>query len=107
MQTYRYRPTRFYALCFALTWGNWLLALLFGEGPLLLVFMVLGLFSPAALATATVLCSNSPALKADFRRKLLGFYRLRPGQILLAVLSFAAVTAAIVGVVGYLIGKLF
>ena len=53
MQTYRYRPTRFYALCFALTWGNWLLALLFGEGPLLLVFMVLGLFSPAAVATAT------------------------------------------------------
>lgn len=90
---YIYRPVRFYVTVFALTWLCWGLAIAFNEGASLVGFMLAGMFMPAAVAVLTVLLSKNAALKTDFKRKLTGFYRIRPLSILIAVLVFAASVA--------------
>lgn len=97
MEHYRYRPVRFYLICFAATWSFWIAAALLSRTPhdngLSTVLMLLGLIAPSATAVITVLTSNSRALKQDFRRKIFGFYRIRPLTILLAIFVFAAIVA--------------
>ena len=88
---YIYRPKRFYILVFAFTWFFWLCAILFNEGNSLFLFTLLGLISPATIAVVTVLTSKNNALKADFRRKLIKFYRIKPLSMLIAILTFAAI----------------
>lgn len=56
-----------------------------------MTLMLLGLFVPAITAAVTVFSSKSQALKQDFRDKLAGFYRIRPLNILAAVLLFGAI----------------
>lgn len=90
MSAYRYRPFRFYLLVFCFTWLFWFAAIGLRQSGAALTLMFLGLCVPAVTAVLTVLWSGSTALKADFRRKLFRFYRLRPGNLLLAVLVFAA-----------------
>ncbi len=97
MKKYIYRPWRFYAITFAATWFWWFLAIAFKESSVMTVFMILGLLSPAAVAVTTVLTSRNRALKEDFRRKLIRFYRIRPLSIAAAVLVFAAVVAVSIG----------
>ena len=97
MEKYIYRPKKFYVITFALTWGFWILALLFKDTQLMFLFMLLGLLMPATVAVVTVLGSKNKSLKDDFKRKLFRFYRIRPLQILLAILVFAAIVAASIG----------
>ena len=94
MEKYTYRPRKFYCTAFGVTWFFWLQAILFNEGASLTVFMLLGLLSPAAVAVVTVFTSGSEALKRDFKSKLTAFYRLKPLQILFAVLVFAGIVCA-------------
>lgn len=95
---YRYRPVRFYAVCFASTWTFWIAAAFLsrtgGGSGVAMILLLLGLASPAAAALVTVFTSKSAELKSDFRRKLSGFYRLKPLNILLAVAVFAAIVAS-------------
>ena len=56
--------------------------------------MLLGLISPAAIAVITIITSKSDKLKTDFKRKILGFYKLKPLNLLLAALTFMAIVAA-------------
>lgn len=95
MKPYKYRPLRFYITCFAVTWAFWITAAFLSKPDpgLSSVFMLLGLISPAATAVITVLTSGNTALKNDLKRKLAGFYRLNPLNILTAVLTFAAIVA--------------
>ena len=88
MEKYVYKPVRFYITVFALTWGWWLLALLFKNTNLMFIFMVLGLFMPAVTAIVTVLTSKNKMLKEDLKRKIVGFYRIKPVYIVKAVLVF-------------------
>ena len=88
---YIYRPVKFYITTFAFTWLFWALAITFNEGTSLYLFMFLGLISPAAVAIATVLSSNNKALKQDLKRKLVSFYRLKPLNIVIAVVVFALI----------------
>ena len=90
-QKYIYKPVRFYITTFAITWLFWALAIMFNEGTLLYLFMFLGLIAPASVAIATVLSSKNAALKQDLKRKLISFYRLKPLNIVLAVVVFAAI----------------
>lgn len=97
MERYKYRPLRFYATCFAATWAFWIPAAIIGKTgaaqgitPLL---MLLGLIAPAVTAVITVFTSGSSALKLDFKRKLIGFYRIKPLNILAAVVLFAVIVA--------------
>lgn len=95
MGRYRYRPLRFYVTCFAVTWIFWILAAVVsksgndnGTSSLLMLF---GLTAPAVTAVITVLASGSKALKADLKRKLIGFYRIKPLSILMAVVGFMVI----------------
>ena len=91
MEKYRYKPWKFYCTAFAATWFFWMLAIIFNEGASLVVFMLMGLLAPATVAVITVFTSGSNALKKDFKRKLVTFYRVNPFRILLAIIVFALI----------------
>ncbi len=77
-----------------MTWVFWLFAILFNEGASCTIGLLLGLVSPATVAIITVFTSKSDALKKDFKRKLFGFYKLKPLYILLGFLIFAAIVTS-------------
>ena len=93
MEKYIYRPVRFYLITFACTWFWWLFAILLNEGAGLYLGMFLGLVSPAVVAVVTVFTSKNN----DFKKKLIGFYRIKPKYILIAVLIFAVIVTASIG----------
>jgi len=55
--------------------------------------MLFGLLSPAIIAIITVFASKSKSLKADFKRKVINFYQLKPLNLLIAVIVFMIVVA--------------
>ena len=55
--------------------------------------MAVGLLAPAVVSTLFVLLSNSDALKRDLKNKLVGFYKVKWGNVFLAVAVFAAIVA--------------
>ena len=99
MEHYTYRPKRFYIIVFALTWGFWALALaLKNNNAAMLGIMVVGLIMPAATAVVTVLTSKNKMLKEDLKRKIVGFYRIKPKYILLGFLLYGVAVAASIGI---------
>lgn len=94
---YTYRPVKFYVTVFACTWLCWLFAILFNKGVTLYTGMILGLTAPAIIAVVTVLTSKNKALIQDFKKKIVGFYRIKPKYIALAVLVFVGAVAASIG----------
>ena len=97
MIPYQYKPFRFYVTCFFATWAFWIAAALIGrsgnDNGIPMALMLLGLLSPAVTAIATVLTSGSRVLKRDLKRKLVGFYRISPLSIFMAVIGFMAIVA--------------
>ena len=97
MKPYKYRPIRFYITCFVATWSFWIAAAILSRTPndngVSTVLMLCGLIAPSITAVVTVLTSGCQALKEDLKRKIIGFYRIKPLNILLAILLFAAVVA--------------
>lgn len=96
MEHYIYRPLRFYGICFAATWVFWIAAIFFGNqgnDGMTILLMLFGLMAPAVTAVVTVLTSGCNALKQDLKRKLVGFYRLKPLNILIAIVFFAGIVA--------------
>ena len=53
--------------------------------------MVVGLISPAVISTVFVLCSGSEILKRDLRNKIVGFYKVKWLNVLMAILVFALI----------------
>lgn len=92
MENYIYKPTKFYIITFALTWAFWIAGLAIG-GDIALLFMLLGLLMPGTIAVTTVLRSGNKALKQDLKRKLVGFYRLKPLNIIKAIVVFGIIVA--------------
>lgn len=97
MQEYKYKPIRFYVVCFAATWFFWIAAALISkdksDNGLSSILMLLGLVAPAVTAIITVLASGNKALKQDFCRKLVSFGRIKPLRIVLAVIVFTTIVA--------------
>lgn len=93
-EIYTYRPVRFYILVFSLTWGFWFLAGTLQNKDLMMTFMLLGLLMPALIAITTVFTSKSKVLKEDFIRKIIGFYRIKPGVLLKAIIIYGLVILA-------------
>ena len=95
MERYQYRPLRFYAICFAVTWACWILAAVISKSAndngISALLMLLGLTAPAVTAVITVSASGNSALKADLKRKLIGFYRIKPFSIVAAVIGFMVI----------------
>lgn len=97
-ENYIYHPVRFYVMAFAFTWAFWIGAIWLSKSSngedVSMLFMLLGLLSPAVTAIVTVLTSKSDALKQDLKRKLVGFYKLKPGNIILAIVVFVLIVTA-------------
>ncbi len=99
MEKYTYRPVRFYITVFALTWGFWIAALILKDNDsLTLTLMAIGLFMPAVTALVTVLTSKNKMLKEDLKRKITGFYRIKPLSIVQAAIAFLAVVVASIAI---------
>ena len=97
MNNYIYRPTKFYIEVFVLTWVLWIAGTLIG-GDIALVFMLLGLLMPGTVAVVTVLTSGNQPLIRDLKRKLVGFYRLKPVNIVKAIIVFGLIVSASIGI---------
>ena len=97
MKPYQYRPIRFYVTCFLATWAFWIAAAIISrlgnDNGISVMLMLFGLLAPAVTAVITVLTSGSTALKQDLKRKLVGFYRIKPLSIFMAVIGFMAIVA--------------
>ena len=89
---YRYRPVRFFALAYLFTWIFWGPAIFLPENAAV-ALMAVGLLAPAVVSTLFVLLSKSDALKRDLKNKLVGFYKVKWGNVFLAILVFAAIVA--------------
>ncbi len=85
---YRYRPVLFFALAYLFTWIFWIPAIFLDQN-IGAVFMLIGLIAPAVVSTVFIFASGSDLLKKDFRIKLVGFYRVKWMNVLLAILLFA------------------
>ncbi len=95
MKQYKYKPLRFYVICFVSTWVFWILAAVISKSAndngISALLMLFGLTAPAVTAVITVLTSKSKVLKADLKRKLIGFYRIKPFSIIAAVVGFMVI----------------
>ena len=87
---YRYRPVLFFVMAYIFTWIFWIPAIFTPESvsPLL---MLIGLIAPAAVSTVFIMVSGSDALKQDLKNKIVGFYKVKWMNVLLAVMVFAMV----------------
>lgn len=108
MEKYKYRPVRFYVTCFLVTWTFWIAAAVIsktdkGNG-ISSLLMLLGLMAPAVTAIITVLTSGSKALKQDFKRKLISCYRIKPLNIVLAIIVFMGIVVASI-LISLLVGQ--
>ena len=91
--SYRYRPVLFFVLAYLFTWIFWVPAIFVSEN-LGAALMMIGLIAPAVVSTVFILTSGSAALKQDLKNKIIGFYKVKWQNVLLAILVFAGVVAA-------------
>ena len=89
-EKYKYRPVLFFLMAYLFTWIFWVPAIFVNE-TLGSVLMVLGLFAPPVVSTVFVLVSGSDVLKRDLKNKLIGFYKVKWGNVAISIVVFAAI----------------
>ena len=89
---YKYRPVLFFVLAYLFTWIFWIPAVFAGQN-IGAALMLAGLIAPAVVSTVFILTSGSELLKQDLKIKLIGFYKVKWMNVLLAILVFAGVIA--------------
>ncbi len=87
---YKYRPVLFFLMAYLFTWIFWIPAIFVNE-TLGSVLMVLGLFAPPVVSTVFVLASGSDVLKQDLKNKLIGFYKVKWGNVAISIVVFAVI----------------
>ena len=87
---YKYRPVLFFLMAYLFTWIFWVPAIFVNEN-LGSVLMVLGLFAPPVVSTVFVLVSGSDVLKQDLKNKLIGFYKVKWGNVAISIVVFAVI----------------
>ena len=87
---YRYRPVLFFALAYLFTWIFWIPAIFLPQN-LGAALMLIGLLAPGIVSTVFVLASGSKELKTDLKNKIIGFYKVKWGNVALAVVVFALI----------------
>ena len=92
-KAYRYRPVLFFTLTYLFTWIFWIPAAFVPEDTGA-VLMLAGLIAPAVVSTLFVMLSGSEALKKDLKVKLVGMYKVKWANVLLAIGIFAVIVAA-------------
>ncbi len=88
--TYRYRPVFFFSMAYLFTWIFWIPAI-FVSQDIGVVLMLMGLIAPAVVSTVFVLTSGSDVLKQDLKNKMIGFYKVKWLNVLMAVIVFALI----------------
>lgn len=88
--SYRYRPVLFFALAYLFTWIFWIPAVFVNENPGA-VLMLIGLLAPAAVSTVFVFVSGNDLLKKDLKIKLIGLYKVKWLNVLIAVIQFVGI----------------
>ena len=89
-EKYKYRPVLFFLMAYLFTWIFWVPAIFVNEN-LGSILMVLGLFAPPVVSTVFVLASGSDVLKRDLKNKLIGFYRVKWGNVAISIVVFAVI----------------
>ena len=89
-EKYKYRPVLFFLMAYLFTWIFWVPAIFVNEN-LGSVLMVLGLFAPPVVSTVFVLASGSDVLKRDLKNKLIGFYKVKWGNVAISIVVFAVI----------------
>lgn len=89
-KSYRYRPVLFFALTYLFTWIFWIPAIFTSED-IGVILMFVGLLAPAVVSTVFVLVSGSDMLKKDLRNKIIGFYKVKWGNVFLSIIVFALI----------------
>ena len=89
-EKYKYRPVLFFLMAYLFTWIFWVPAIFVNEN-LGSVLMVLGLFAPPVVSTVFVLASGSDVLKRYLKNKLIGFYRVKWGNVAISIVVFAVI----------------
>lgn len=89
-EKYKYRPVLFFLMAYIFTWIFWVPAIFVNE-TLGSVLMVLGLFAPPVVSTVFVLASGSDVLKRDLKNKLIGFYKVKWGNVAISIVVFAVI----------------
>ncbi|MCR5591915.1 MAG: CPBP family intramembrane metalloprotease [Lachnospiraceae bacterium] len=87
---YRYRPVLFFAMAYFFTWIFWIPAIFLPEN-IGAVSMMIGLIAPAVVSTVFILVSGSDILKKDLKNKIIGFYKVKWLNVLIAILVFALI----------------
>ncbi len=87
---YRYRPVLFFICAYFFTWIFWIPAIFVPETAGA-VLMLIGLIAPAVVSTVFVLVSGNAELKKDLKIKIIGFYKVKWINVLLAVIVFALI----------------
>ena len=95
-EKYKYRPVLFFLMAYLFTWIFWVPAIFVNEN-LGSVLMVLGLFAPPVVSTVFVLASGSDVLKRDLKNKLIGFYRVKWGNVAISIVVFAVIIVSLLG----------
>ena len=89
-KSYRYRPVLFFFLAYLFTWIFWIPAVFVSED-LGAGLMMIGLIAPTAVSTVFILTSGSSVLKQDLKNKIIGFYKVKWNNVLLAIGVFAGI----------------
>lgn len=89
-ETYRYRPVLFFALAYLFTWIFWIPAIFLSEN-IGGILMFIGLLAPAVVSTVFVLTSGSDLLKKDLKIKLIGLYKVKWKNVVIAIVQFAGI----------------
>ncbi len=87
---YRYRPVLFFSLAYLFTWIFWIPAIFVPENAGA-ALMLIGLLAPAVVSTVFVLVSGSDVLKKDLKNKLIGFYKVKWSNVIIAIIVFAGI----------------
>jgi membrane protease YdiL (CAAX protease family) len=92
MNKYQYRPIRFYAIVFLVTWVLWFTAAFLSrinpDTGIGLALMLAGLLVPSVTALFMVFSSRSFALKHELKEKLFSHLRLKPLTIIFSIIIF-------------------
>ncbi len=89
-KSYKFRPVFFFAMAYIFTWIFWIPAI-FKGGNTGAALMLMGLLAPAVVSTVIIMTSGSDLLKRDLKEKIVGFYKVKWSNVLLAILVFALI----------------
>lgn len=104
IQSYTYKPLKFFFLTFLITWISWFLSALFSydqNGQSIYVILMLpGLVAPFVIAFLMILSSKNNELKKEFKNRLFNLRLIRLSSLpaILLIMPFAVITSILISI---------